>query len=98
MGGSASINYAVPVTAKVEGESAIYRFPDFKDKLLDRFQDELKTMKDVFINSANVYAQLPALGIAPATQALLSRRTMPLTSSSSPTGKCSSRPSRSAVP
>jgi hypothetical protein len=56
MGGSASINYAVPVTAKVDGESAIYRFPDFKDKLLDRFQDELKTMKDIFINSAKVYA------------------------------------------
>jgi hypothetical protein len=34
MGGTPSIIYAVPVTQKKEGESAIYRFPDFKDKLI----------------------------------------------------------------
>lgn len=82
MGGTTtSISYAVPVTQKVEGESAIYRFPDFKDKLLDRFQDELRTMKDVFLNSANVYAERPALGTLPTTQAPSSRTARPPTSS-----------------
>jgi hypothetical protein len=62
MGGVQSINYAVPVTHKVEGESAIYRFPQFKDKLFDRYEDGTRTMKDVFLNSYKQYANLPALG------------------------------------
>jgi long-chain acyl-CoA synthetase len=62
MGANATINYAVPVTHKVEGESAIYRFPDFRDKLFDRPEDALYTMKDVLIHSAHKYAQQPALG------------------------------------
>lgn len=36
MGGTPSILYAVPVSQKKEGESAIYRSPIFKDKLHDR--------------------------------------------------------------
>lgn len=63
MGATSSINYAVPVTQKIPGESAIYRFPQFKDKLFDRFEDNLRTMKDVLINSYIKYGQQDALGI-----------------------------------
>lgn len=62
MGTTASINYAVPVTPKVDGESPVYRFPDFRDRLLDRPEDNLHTMKDVLINSARKFAKEPALG------------------------------------
>jgi hypothetical protein len=36
MGGSPSITYAVPVTQKIEGESAIYRAPEYKDNIIGR--------------------------------------------------------------
>ena len=36
MGGGASITYCVPVTQKPKGESAVYRNPFSKDKLIDR--------------------------------------------------------------
>jgi hypothetical protein len=36
MGGAQSITYCTPVTQKPQGESAIYRAPIFKDKLIDR--------------------------------------------------------------
>lgn len=62
MGTSTSINYAIPITPKVDGESPVYRFPDFSDKLLDRPEDTLHTMKDVLINSARKFAKEPALG------------------------------------
>jgi hypothetical protein len=57
MGTSASINYAVPITPKVDGESPVYRYPTFRDKLLDRPEENLFTMKDVLINSANKFAK-----------------------------------------
>lgn len=98
MGSSSSITYAVPITHKIPGESAIYRFPDFKDKLFDRPEDDLRTMKDVFLNSYRKYAHLPALGKRITTQALLSRRREALMLSSSPTGQLLSRRKRSAVP
>lgn len=62
MGGTPVINYAEPITQKHEGQSAIYRSPIFKDKLIDRPAPNLGTMKDIFINSSKKYADLPALG------------------------------------
>ncbi len=57
MGASATINYAVPISPKVEGESPIYRFPDFRDKLIDHHDDALRTIKDVLLNSARKFAK-----------------------------------------
>lgn len=62
MGGGASINYCVPVTQKQDGESAIYRSPLAKDKLFDRPEPALGTMKDIILNSYKLYANNPALG------------------------------------
>ena len=62
MGGAPSINYAVPITPKPQGESAIYRSPAQKDKLVDRPEPNLGTMKDILVNSCKKYASLPALG------------------------------------
>jgi long-chain acyl-CoA synthetase len=62
MGGTPSILYAVPVSQKKEGESAIYRSPIFKDKLHDRPEENIVTLKDVFINSYKKFANNPALG------------------------------------
>ena len=63
MGGGVSISYAVPVTPKIQGESAIYRSPQFKDKLCDGLGN-LKTMKELLINSGKQYGNLPALGMS----------------------------------
>lgn len=63
MGGSASeIRYAVPISDKPEHETAVYRSPEYKDKLLDRPEPHLGTMKDIFINSSNKYRDRRALG------------------------------------
>lgn len=62
MGGAPVINYCQPITQKPQGETAIYRFPTFKDKLLDRGDENATTMKQVFINSAKKYANNPAIG------------------------------------
>lgn len=62
MGGEASINYSVPYTQKPEGESAIYRNPFTKDKLYDRPEEGVGTMKAAILNSAIKYANRPALG------------------------------------
>lgn len=70
MGGGASINYAVPVTPKVNGESAVYRAPANKDKLIDGY-GECKTMKDILINSGKKYSNNPALGTTSSMQAPL---------------------------
>lgn len=63
MGGSASITYCVPISQKPEGESAIYRNPLSKDKLLDRPDPALGTMKEIILNSYKVYGNYPALGM-----------------------------------
>jgi long-chain acyl-CoA synthetase len=63
MGGGASINYCTPVTQKPEGESAIYRNTDYKDKLYDRPAPNLGTMKEILLNSFKVFPKNPALGI-----------------------------------
>jgi hypothetical protein len=63
MGGGASVNYAVAVTPKVNGETAVYRAPASKDKLIDG-HGECKTMKDILINSGKKYSNSPALGTA----------------------------------
>jgi long-chain acyl-CoA synthetase len=62
MGGAPSICYAVPIGPKKEGESAIYRSPTFKDKLHDRPEEHIVTLKDVFINCYKKFANNPALG------------------------------------
>ena len=62
MGGGASITYCVPVTQKPEGESSIYRNPLTKDKLYDRPQPALGTMKEIILNSYKYYGKDPALG------------------------------------
>ena len=63
MGGSSSdIRYAVPITDKVEGESPIYRFPDFKDELVDRPQKNITTMKDVVLYACAKFADKNSLG------------------------------------
>ena len=64
MGGEQSINYCTPVTQKPEGESAIYRNPFTKDKLYDRPEEGVGTMKAAILSSAKRYANRPALGIA----------------------------------
>lgn len=73
MGGGSSINYMVPVTAKTPGESPVYRYPEFKDKLYAYLDPNLTTMKALFINSYKKYANNPALGIALPIQAVLSK-------------------------
>ena len=62
MGGSESIIYNVPVTQKPQGESAIYRHPAYKDKILGRPEEHLATMKDCLLNSFKKYSQNPCLG------------------------------------
>lgn len=63
MGGAQSITYAVPVTQKQPGESAVYRSPEYKDKIHATFGPNLSTIKEVLINSFKIYATSPALGI-----------------------------------
>lgn len=62
MGGGQSILYAEPVSEKKEGETPVYRFPDFKNGLIDAPEKHLKTMKDILINSSKKYANRNALG------------------------------------
>lgn len=62
MGGAPSICYATPISPKKEGESAIYRSPIFKDKLHDRPEPHIATLKDVFINCYKKFGEKPALG------------------------------------
>jgi hypothetical protein len=64
MGGEASITYCAPHTQKPEGESAIYRNPFTKDKLYDRPEEGVGTMKAAILSSAKRYANRPALGTA----------------------------------
>lgn len=98
MGGGASVNYAVPVTQKVNGESATYRSPLHKDQLIDGY-GEHKTMKAILINSAKRYPNNSALGTPLTTQAPSSRtRMVSPPSTTSPTAKPSASPSRLAVP
>jgi len=77
MGGAPSICYAVPVTQKKEGESAVYRSPAFKDKLYDRPEPHIATLKDVFINCYKKFANNPALGNDFFKQEQLFERRMP---------------------
>ena len=98
MGAEKSITYAVPVTQKLPGESAIYRYPDFRDKLFDRFEDNLRTMKDVLINSSTKFANSPCLGNPSLMQEPLSRATIRARSSILPTRRLSTRPMPSAAP
>lgn len=69
MGGENSITYAVPITQKPEGETAIYRSPYTKDKLYGSPTPELTTIKAIIINSSKQYPNNPALGTSPLTQA-----------------------------
>lgn len=98
MGAEKSITYAVPVTQKLPGESAIYRYPDFRDKLFDRFEDNLRTMKDVLINSATKFANSPCLGKPQLMQEPSLPGTIRVRSSISPIGRHFSRLMPLAVP
>ena len=63
MGGNTiSIEYAVPISAKKEGETPVYRFPAFKDHLTDSPDEKLKTMKDIVKNSFSTFAANKMLG------------------------------------
>jgi len=62
MGGGQSILYAEPVTEKREGETSVYRYPAFKNGPVDAPEENLKTMKDILINSSKKYANRNALG------------------------------------
>lgn len=73
MGGSASINYSVPVNQKPEGESAIYRNPYTKDKLYDSPSPGLNTMKIILLNSLKQHSNRPAMGNCFMIQEQLSR-------------------------
>jgi hypothetical protein len=97
MGGGSSINYAVPVTQKVAGETAVYRAPDFKDTLCDG-AGQLKTMKSILINSSIKFGILPALGTNHPMQELSSRIRMESpTLNTSPTRRPWIERNRSAV-
>lgn len=63
MGGGASTTYCVPVTQKPKGESSIYRNSKCKDRLLDRPEASLATMKDIILNSVKKYGNNEALGM-----------------------------------
>ena len=71
MGGGSSINYAVAVTKPKEGETAIYRNPDSRERLLECPSEQLKTVKDILINSGKRFADKNALGKLVLIQALL---------------------------
>ena len=63
MGGNTiSIEYAVPVSERKPGETAVYRYPDFKDHLTDGPSENLKTMKDVVKNSFASFGPSNMLG------------------------------------
>ena len=62
MGGGPSINYCVPVSQPAEGQSPVFRFPDFKDKLLDHVPQYGKTLQEVMIHSSKAFRDLPAIG------------------------------------
>ena len=63
MGGNTiSIEYAVPISPKVEGETPVYRFPAFKDNLVDSPDGKLKTMKEVVKNSFSTFSANKMLG------------------------------------
>lgn len=99
MGGEASINYAVPVTPKVEGESAIYRMPEYKDALRSTKDPNITTLKDAILNTYTKSPNSPALGTTPPTQEGSSKMKRELTpSSTSPTRKPSSEPNRWEAP
>ena len=61
-GNTVSIEYAVPISPKIEGETPVYRFPAFKDQLHDSPDGKLKTMKEVVKNSFAIYAANKMLG------------------------------------
>lgn len=61
-GNNHSILYAEPITNKPEGESPVYRHPNFKKGLIDGPFEGVKTIKQVLINSMKEHATRNALG------------------------------------
>lgn len=59
---SAGLLYAVPVSAKREGETAIYRHADHTKNLVTGPHPDIKTMKDVFLYAAKKYSNKKLLG------------------------------------
>ena len=62
MGGGTSIEYTVAVSEKKPGESQIFRFPEFKDGLLDGPAPDIKTIKQAMIHSFKQYGGNNMLG------------------------------------
>lgn len=60
-GNSSSIEYAVPVSEKKPGESAIYRNPLYKDKILDGPGD-IKDMKRAILHTCTQHTKNNCLG------------------------------------
>lgn len=60
-GNSSTIEYCVAVTEKKQGESAIYRNPMFKDKILDGPGD-VKDMKKAILDSCSLHTKNNCLG------------------------------------
>lgn len=60
-GNSSSIEYAVVVTEKKPGESAVYRNPQYKDKLLEGPGD-IKDMKKAILHSCSQHTKNNCLG------------------------------------
>lgn len=52
MGGAHSkpILYAIPVSEPKQGETAVYRDPEFKDKLIDSSTGGMKTAQEIFVH------------------------------------------------
>ena len=67
MGGAASkpIQYAVPVTDPKEGETAIYRNPTHKDKLLTSPKTGAKTIQDILLHNFKEAPDREYLGYRP---------------------------------
>lgn len=68
MGGSSQskvINYAVPVTEPKQGESAIYRDLNFKEKLVEVPEAGVKTLQEMYLKNFKEHAKTEFLGKRP---------------------------------
>lgn len=63
MGASnSSILYAEPMTEKPQGETSIYRHPEFKNELTVEAYPGGRTLKDIFIHAKETYGNKNAVG------------------------------------
>ena len=62
MGNSAAIQYSIPITEKLKGESPIYRSPNFKNAFIESPHPDVKTMKDAIKFVCKKYGKNEFLG------------------------------------